>query len=118
MRILRISFTTTEADAGGVLADLAGRVSALDFNVVEQLPLPRKGPLLLSGPSKVKKSTIPICFKRSALYKQEKVSVMQIKGMLKDADMSPASYSHAINVLILADCIRATHERGVYAVIN
>jgi hypothetical protein len=38
MRTLRISFTVDEQAAGSVLADLADRVSNLDFNVIEEVP--------------------------------------------------------------------------------
>lgn len=119
MRILRISFTTTEADAGGVLADLAGRVSALDFNVVERIPYHKNRPLLLNGPSKKKGgSSIPGLFRTSTLAKQDRVTVEQLKGMLQDAGMSPRSYSHAIILLVKEKCIQRTMMRGVYAVIN
>ena len=127
MRFLRITFTTGEDKAGSILADLASKVSNLDFEVVEEVPFHRNksahAPVLSLGltPSRKgttgKSSVIPGMF-RAALDSQKTVTVQYIKTVLANHKMSPNSYTHAINVLKATGMIRATNDRGTYEVLK
>jgi hypothetical protein len=127
MRHLKITFTTDEAKAGSILADLSGKVSSLDFEVVEQLPFYRNKPAhapvpaLDLTPSRKgttgKNSVIPGMFAKALVGKQL-VTVQQIKAVLATNKMSPGSYTHAINTLKVAGLIKATNDRGTYEVLK
>ena len=124
MRCLKISFDVQEDKAGTILADLAGRVSNLDFTVVEPVAFHRNKPRVLNlglTPSRVgttgKNSVIPGMFAR-ALGGSKTVSVQQIKTILADNKMSPNSYTHAINVLKASGIIALSGDRGTYEVLK
>ena len=124
MRCLKISFDVQEDKAGTILADLAGKVTNLDFTVVEPVAFHRNKPRVLNldlTPSRVgttgKSSIIPKLFTKD-LYGQKTVTVQQIKALLANNKMSPNSYTHAINVLKASGTIKATNDRGIYEVLK
>lgn len=125
MRCLKISFDVREDKAGTILADLAGKVSNLDFTVVEPVPYhrnkPAHAPVQDLTPSRRgttgKNSVIPSMFAK-ALGNSKTVTVQQIKTILADNKMSPGSYTHAINTLKVARLIKATNDRGTYEVLK
>ena len=124
MRCLKISFDVQEDKAGTILADLAGKVSNLDFTVVEPAPFHRNAPRSQGQtltPSRVgttgKNSVIPRIFK-AALNSQKTVTVQYIKTVLANNKMSPGSYTYAINALKASGMIRATNDRGTYDVLK
>lgn len=124
MRNLKISFIANEDKAGSILADLAGKVSNLDFEVVEEVPFHRNKPRTSKeslSPSRVgttgKNSIIPGIFARD-LAGQKEVTVQQVKTILASHKLSPNSYTHAINVLKASGMIKATNVRGTYEVLK
>lgn len=127
MRNLKISFVANEDKAGSILADLAGKVSNLDFEVVEEVPFhrnkPAHAPVATIGltPSRKgttgKNSVIPAMFAK-ALIGALVVDVQQIKRILADNNMSPNSYTHAINVLKATGMIVQSKDRGTYDVLK
>lgn len=127
MRYLKITFTTNEDKAGSILADLSGKVSSLDFEVVEEIPFHRNkrahAPVVVPGLTPSRKGTtgklsvLPGIF-ASELGTLASVTVQGIKTILAKHKMSPNSYTHAINVLKASGMIKATNDRGVYEVLK
>jgi len=121
MRHLRITFTTGEDKAGSILADLADKVSNLDFAVVEEVPFHRNkpAPAKQDGRKNNRRGTsvIPEIFAKTVAKKGDIVTVKQIKAMLAAHNMAPGSYSHAINTLRNARKIKAGVGLGNYEVL-
>lgn len=126
MRCLRITFVVSEDVAGSLLADLAGRVSQLDFEVEEPVPQTKNAPAKkrvvkrarANSKPTMQGSAIPKMCQDSGLLGGKTLDVVQMRKVLADNGLSPTSYSHALILLQNRGLIKKTAERGVYEVIK
>lgn len=118
-RNLRISFLVSTANAGGILADLAGAVSQLDFHVEETPDPASNGRLLgpLAGKSSKRLSgggsAIPELF-RGRITKDREYTYQEVRKIISEAGYSANGYSNALMRLKKAGLLGDTKIRGVY----